>query len=183
MKITKKNLHQRFTASFDALGAYFGDDETGLTENEYAAAGHDPQCFEETALLPGGGSLGICTHGADYVIKTLGQGARYGFHVEDNPSVTDRTVINAGGHDFALIESRYIVDPWYALTVNGQGVFDLESAVDRKKAQKIYGSTDSWKYFDPIAQEQFPMTSPDLPAEAFVRSYRSRDLEEQALTP
>jgi hypothetical protein len=183
MKITKNTLHNRFTKSFDALGAYYGDDETGLTEEEYVAAGHDPQWFQETALLPGGGSLGICTHGAHYVIKTLGQGARYGFHVEDNPSVTDSTVINAGGHDFALIEGRYIVDPWYALTINGQGVFDLESAADRKKAQKIYGSTDCWMYFDPIAEEQITMSSPDLPAEAFVRSLKARDLEDQGMCP
>jgi hypothetical protein len=182
MKISKKSLHKRFTASFDALGAYFGDDHTGLTEEEYVAAGHDPQWFEETALLPGGGALGICTNGANYVIKVLGQGARYGFLVDDNPSVWDGAIRSAGGHDFAMIQGRYIVDPWYALTENQQGVFDLTLPKDRKLAKKIYGRPDCWKYFDPVAEKQIRMTSPDLPKDVFVPNDVFRKHQEDELS-
>jgi hypothetical protein len=183
MKITKKSLHKRFTASLDALGVYFGDDHTGLSEEDYVAAGHDPQWFDETALLPGGGSLGICTYCADYVIRTLGHGARYGFLVENNPSVTDYEIRSSGGHDFAVIEGRYIVDPWYALNNNRQGVFDLKSASDREMIKGIYGDPDCWKYYDPVAEKQIQMNSPDLPSEFFVQYPAIRKHEEVEVTP
>jgi hypothetical protein len=169
--INKKKLHDRFTASMEALGVYWGDDETGMNKEEWVAAGGDPEKFDEDsiALLPGGGALGICTFGADYVIKTLGQGHRYGFLVEDNPKATDPLIDGAGGHDFALIAGRFIVDPWYAMTQNNAyGVYDLTSAIDRRLIESVYGDPACWKWYDPEAQESISMLDKNLPPALFV---------------
>jgi len=63
----------------------------------------------------------------------------------------------AGGHDFAIVDDRYIVDPWLMeveldriTTLTGkklyvnQGVFDLENSNDRQLAREIYGPSSNW---------------------------------------
>jgi hypothetical protein len=171
MIINKKNLHERFTSSLEALGVYWGDDSTGMNEEQWIEAGNDPTNFEDdsVALLPGGGAFGICTFGANYVIKELGHGQRYGFQVEDNPTVTDSLIDGAGGHDFAVIEGRYIVDPWYALTQSdAQGVYDLQSSKDREAIESIYGNPACWEWFDAVNEETIAMTDEKLPKEMLV---------------
>lgn len=169
MIINKKNLQKRFTASLEAIGVTFVDYETRLDEEAYVAAGHDMENFDELAVLPGGDDFGICTCGADYVVKVLGEGGRYGFATENNPTSTDREIRICGGHDFAVIRGRFIVDPWYAMTVPGsQGVYDLKSAEDREQILSIYGEASCWKWYDPVQNECFAMNSPELPPERLV---------------
>lgn len=170
MIISKQNLHDRFTASLDALGVYFGDNDTGLSEDEYIASGRDPKYYEEVALLPGGHAFAICTFGADHVIAALGQGERYGFSVSENPTVTDREIRLAGGHDFAVIAGRYIVDPWYAFSSNGaQGVYDLRSVNDREAISRIYGPPECWSWFDTEARKSISLKEADVPKRVKIR--------------
>lgn len=169
MIINKKNLQKRFTASLEALGVTIVDYGTLLDEKAYVAAGHDMENFDEFAVLPGGNDFGVCTCGADYVVKVLGEGGRYGFTTENNETVSDREIRICGGHDFAVIRGRFIVDPWYAMTVPGsQGVYDLKSADDREQILSIYGDASCWEWYDPEKNEAFAMTSPELPKERLV---------------
>lgn len=168
MVINKSNLHKRFTESFEALGAYFGDECTLVDEQVLIAEGHDVDDLTIVALLPGGGHLAICTSGADYVVKVLGEGGRYGFACKDNPTVTDKNITECGGHDFAVIRGRYIVDPWYAIARNGQGVYDLQSKADREAILRTYGDAGCWEWFNVDQKEYIKMTDPALPKDRLV---------------
>jgi len=98
------------------------------------------------ALLPDGTEMGNCTNCARYVIKELGRGDVYGFSTDDNP-VESEQVEAAGGHDFALIDGRFIVDIWISLYTGAEDqiVFDLLDDNDAKKTSEIFGNTELWK--------------------------------------
>lgn len=142
MKITKKTLHERFTASEEALGVYYGDYSTGETEEEFSG---DPDTFEETAMLPSKLPMSICTNSATYICGVLGHGDIYGFSADQNPAFGERIEIPTG-HDFAVIHSRYIVDPWISLYTgeSEQGTFDLKDPKDAEKIREIYGDPSKW---------------------------------------
>ena len=72
--------------------------------------------------------------------------------VEDNPSVTHAGVIVAGGHDFALIDDRYIVDLWISLYTGEeeQVVYDLSKPSDHEKIHAIYGDPVNWSVWDGV---------------------------------
>jgi hypothetical protein len=168
MIINKENLHKRFTESLEALGAYFGDESTLIDEKVLIAEGHDMDDYTIVAMLPGGDHLAICTSGADYVVNVLGEGGRYGFACENNPTVTDKNITEGGGHDFAVIRGRFIVDPWYAISRQGQGVYDLQSKADREAILRTYGDAGCWEWYDPEQDEYIKMNDPALPKERLV---------------
>jgi hypothetical protein len=142
MKITKKSLHERFTASEEALGVYYGDYATGETEEDFSG---DPDTFEESALLPTRLPMSICTNSATYICGVLGHGDIFGFSAEQNPAFAERVKI-PNGHDFAVIHSRYIVDPWISLYTGNseQGTFDLRDPKDAEIIRGIYGEPSNW---------------------------------------
>jgi hypothetical protein len=119
----------------------------------------DAPCAE--SLLPDDGSAVCCTDYAAYIFKQLpGRVEIYGFANEDNPtSRVAREEIHLSGHDFAIVDSRYIVDPWPRLVpmVFEQMVFDLEDAVDAASVADIYGPRACWERMslaEQYAQEQ-----------------------------
>lgn len=77
-----------------------------------------------------------------------------GFHLEDNPQAGVGSICD--GHDFAVVDGRYIVDPWLVevetgnitthkgtkLSLNGQGVFDLET--EAELVADVYGNKEYW---------------------------------------
>lgn len=72
----------------------------------------------------------------------------YGFDVESNPAASyfaKEEVID--GHDFAVIDDRYIVDPWlkFLPMVTNQVVFDLQDPADAENIEKYYGDRGKWK--------------------------------------
>lgn len=142
MKITKKTLHERFTKSEEALGVYYGDYATGETEDEFSG---DPDTFEESAMLPTKLPMSICTNSATYICGVLGHGDIYGFSAQQNPAFAERVKI-PNGHDFAVIHSRYIVDPWISLYTGDseQGTFDLRDPKDAELIREIYGDPSIW---------------------------------------
>lgn len=97
------------------------------------------------ALFPDGTRVVSCSNWARYVRRVLGERARiHGYFAEDNPG----TIIGdlAGGHDFAIVDERYIVDPWAALVeyVEGAGVLDLLDPNDSARIEKLYGDPARW---------------------------------------
>ena len=78
----------------------------------------------------------------------------HGFFSGDNPNAGVNEL--SGGHDFAVVDNRYIVDPWIVdvetgqittatgkhIDLDGQGVFDIEE--DVRLVKDIYGDASKW---------------------------------------
>ena len=90
----------------------------------------------------------------------------WGFYAEDNPDAGVNEL--ADGHDFALVDERYIIDPWLVnvesgnittptgetIKLNGQGVFDMQDEDDMKLIMAIYGDSDNWERNLELEREQ-----------------------------
>lgn len=150
MQSFKKKLEEMF-ATEQKIGVYTADCLSGLTLDEFNKAGYSRE-FEGIFCLPDGTPFSACTNSADYVVRTLGEGARYGFYVEDNPTVTDDEIISAGGHDFAVLRNRFIVDLWicHFIESEDQFVFDLWDKKDSKKIQELFGDPKCWDMYDHV---------------------------------
>jgi hypothetical protein len=158
------DMESRF-GSDKALGVRF-QLESGeiLSVDEYDAlvkklGKHDAPCAE--SLLPDDGSAVCCTDYAAYIFKQLpGRVEIYGFANEDNPtSRVAREEIHLSGHDYAIVDGRYIVDPWPRLVPMAfeQMVFDLEDEADAALVADIYGPRSCWERMslaEQYAQEQ-----------------------------
>jgi len=66
-----------------------------------------------------------------------------GCWAEDNPLATAGEA--EGGHDFALIAGRFIVDPWLYHYYGDAPVLDLEVPTERTEALDRYGPEENWK--------------------------------------
>ncbi|MFK5947229.1 MAG: hypothetical protein QM500_00475 [Methylococcales bacterium] len=131
-KIIKTELEELFKSE-DSIGIVYKSDEYN----------------DEAAYLPDGNQMGNCTNCAKYVISSVGRGEIYGFLVEHNP-ITHEMINISGGHDFAIIDERYIVDPWISLYTGHetQTVYDMQLEKDHEKITEIYGNPSNWKHFD-----------------------------------
>lgn len=93
--------------------------------------------------LPGGADPIICTNCARYICATFG-GVVVGYATQDNPSA----VLGVGidGHDFAIVEGRFLVDLWAVDTemASTRYVHDLEDVADRAAVERLYGDPDRW---------------------------------------
>ena len=149
MTIQKKvDLHLAFKNEKIVGVQYFEYDNSGPSfdpdENDRLDEPKDLLAF-----LPGEfGEMGNCTNCAHFVVDRLGGGDVYGFNVDDNPVQSDE--INAcGGHDFAVINKRYIVDIWISLYtgLSKQIVFDMEDERDLNRIEFFYGNPENWSVF------------------------------------
>lgn len=130
-----------FTQS--GLDARFGTDAAiGVIYDKSAHHGEGGSVFRD------GMDAICCTHYALQVQKALPEHAVrvVGFCVADNP---DCAVSREGwheGHDFALVDQRWLVDPWARLVegVRKQIVYDLKDPEDRRLAKETYGSPQNW---------------------------------------
>lgn len=116
-------------------------------------------------VLPCGGTFSRCTNSAHMTAREFG-GVVTGFLVRDNPSVTNEEVEEAGGHDFTVINSRYVVDLWIGIYTGATGpdgrlfpcVYDLLSNDPDEKAlnQAIYGYQANWSVLEDYSPEGIP---------------------------
>ena len=120
----------------DDLAARYGTDEAlGVTYDEEAGA----------ALLPDGGRAASCADCAYYIRSLEPNTAIYGFWSRRNASWAG--AILQDGHDFAVVDGRYIVDPWIMETerLSDRAVFDLNDPMDQPEVQRLYGDRKSWR--------------------------------------
>lgn len=102
-----------------------------------------------------GGSPGTCTNTARWLARKLG-GLIFGYYSEDNPAA--KLGDCEGGHDFAVVDGRWIVD-WWAYDTYGPGgfsgfednqisisrrVYDLTDPRDARLAKRLYGDPVAW---------------------------------------
>ena len=148
-----------------AIGIRFAlRDENGPTGQIVSAAEFDAMAAVAVdnedypngdSLMPDGSPATCCTNYAIHVARHFpGRVKVYGFANENNPqSRVAREQIHPRGHDFALFDNRFIIDPWIRLvpqmanlrvSVAKQFVFDTHDA-DRSLAQDIYGPKGCWE--------------------------------------
>lgn len=127
--------------SDEALGVRFVDhhyNEIPMTEDA-----------DGQSVFPDGSSATICTDYAEQVRQKLeGHEVQIvGFANEDNPnSAVVREEWHPGGHDFAIVDHRWLIDPWARLVggFRDQIVYDLQDAEDAQKVAEIYGNPLNW---------------------------------------
>lgn len=138
--------------SDEALGIWFQlEDGRKMSAAEFdklASTSEGP--LPASSYLPHGGSACCCTDYAIHIFRAMpGRVRIVGFANEDNPtSRVARELIHPGGHDFALVDERFIVDPRPRL-VPGEFekmVFDLHDEADAVLALDIYGPSSCWRH-------------------------------------
>lgn len=117
-----------------------------LVEATWKRYEKSPAYGNEPMICAGVGTVSTCTNSAIYLAARLG-GEVYGYWIEDNPKAI---VGNAeGGHDFALVDHRWLVDFWAWDTYQYQDLYDLQDPKDKAKALKMYGDQKNWKRMSP----------------------------------
>jgi hypothetical protein len=94
-------------------------------------------------IFPGGEhETGNCTSCARIIARRFGGEVR-GYYHADNP--TARIGETEYGHDFAVTEDRFVVDPWLYHYYGERPVLDLDVAADRAEAAARYGPQNNWE--------------------------------------
>lgn len=106
-----------------------------------------PEFFEllEKTIHP---SSFICTYVAAAIKMLEPESVKiYGFSTAENPAakyfVEENGENSDEGHHFAVMNDRYIVDPWF-FDIFDRGVFDLSNSVDQTIIMYLYGDRRAW---------------------------------------
>ena len=100
------------------------------------------------------GTSFICTYVASAIQFLEGDNIKiYGFSIEENPEAVYFSEEEGDeGHHFAVMNNRYIIDPWiynnYEDYINkklfNRSVFDLQNEKDEKIIKYLYGDRKNW---------------------------------------
>lgn len=107
--------------------------------------------------LPDGSHACRCTDCAYFIVRREGKGRVVGYAEGCNPEAAatgpTRRQMGNDGHDFAIIDDRYIVDPWVKETAgtSARAVLDLLSDVDAPEIRRLYGDPQTWEEVEAIA--------------------------------
>lgn len=140
-----KNRINSIFETEEKIGVFYGGEEM---ESRAEFKGPSDWWYP-VAWLPNKTQMGNCTNCAHFVVETLGKGDVYGFACSDNP-VKSIEIESCGGHDFAVIDKRFIIDIWLSLYSNHdiQIVFDLRDKKDFAKITEYYGDPQKWSKCD-----------------------------------
>ena len=97
------------------------------------------------AEFPDGSNWVSCTNWAHYVRRVLGDRAQiFGFDQDENPA--SQIAQECGGHDFAVVDERYIVDGWIKNVdhLSQRAVFDLDDPDQADEIRRYYGDRSAW---------------------------------------
>lgn len=159
-ELYKKRMLTKFTKLFgteEAMGFYFRSEVDGqfysIQQFDSLSQKEKKRIACETYMH--GGVDGVCcTNHARYIDQKLpGRVKIYGFSNQDNPtSKVARESIHPGGHDFAVVDNRYIVDSWlHLLRGHAKWIFDLQDKDDKKLVDDIYGPYECWKILENVS--------------------------------
>ncbi|GBG14314.1 uroporphyrinogen decarboxylase [Novimethylophilus kurashikiensis] len=132
-----------------AMGVYFDVEGMKVSAADFDARADEFQDKEYFSCLPDGSSATCCTNYAVQVRNAYpGRVQIVGFHNENNP--TSRVAIEGihpGGHDFAILDDRYLIDPWIKLVAadTDQIIYDLQDPDDAAKVAINYGPASCWE--------------------------------------
>lgn len=124
-------------------------DRLASLERLYGTPRSIPEKFdpdEECTVFPDGHAIAYCTNWARYVRRIQGADSceLYGFFSDAVPESSIARV--HGGHDFAIVDRRYLVDAWLK-EVDGTSavaVFDLEDPANADVISRLYGPRAKW---------------------------------------
>lgn len=100
----------------------------------------------------------VCTHCAHRLIELVGSGEVWGWEEGTNPTsvVAGPSYPELGddgqGHDFAVIEGRYLVDPWgrHVEGSSPRAAWDMADPADRAEVARLYGNQSAWVRLDRV---------------------------------
>lgn len=150
-RFTKELLESLFGTE-TAFGIRYIDGENRVFEAAELDAYQEEKGYvlsDVTSEFPDG-SMVNCTGYAIQIGKKFPDSTLiFGFENEDNPDcdiVQKR--LHPGGHDFAVLEDRWLIDPWvkqvrYAYE---QTIYDLLDPRDFALVRARYGRRDNWKH-------------------------------------
>lgn len=118
------------------LEAIFGDQEAYCIR-------HGEE--DEESVFPDGTAAFVCTNWATYVRRVAGERAKlYGFFEHDNPGSS--IARDFGGHDFAVVDDRFIIDCWATdLGAGTRSVLDMNDHEHAADIASLYGDRLLWK--------------------------------------
>lgn len=121
--------------------------ETLTFPDDHVKGGPCATCIaERDHTFPDGTSSVFCTNFAMQVKKLYPDITKVmGFNCTDNP-VDHHEIGACGGHDFAVVADRYIVDHWLRDVVGDAGpvVFDLNDPASEDAIRHRYGDRTKW---------------------------------------
>ena len=103
---------------------------------------------ESVWTFPNGDHCWICTNSAVRIAKEF-KGTVWGYWGADNPIALIGWP-HYEGHDFAIIQKRWLVDYW-AFRISKLSpvrVFDLRRVQERQLVKTLYGSKERWNQGD-----------------------------------
>lgn len=100
-----------------------------------------PDYGNEPFVCHGVGVVGRCTDSALYLAGRLG-GDVYGYSIEDNPEA--QVGATEGGHDFAVVDKRWLVDFWAKDTYQLPDLYDMTDPVESGEVRWQYGDPSKW---------------------------------------
>lgn len=109
---------------------------------------------DDGSMFSNSGLSGVnCTGYALEIKRKLGAGRVSIVGYQSDPKTPTAAGDDADGHDFAIVDGRYIVDPWVhdVANLSDQGVLDLEDGGDAPEIERLYGPRSSWK---PVANPE-----------------------------
>ena len=149
----------------DNRGRHYTPAQADALYNEYGSNMPD-LCSE----FPDGTSAITCTNYAIQMARKLqGRTQIFGFANEDNPdSRVAKEKIHPGGHDFAVVDNRWLVDPWIRLVAGESGpiCFDMDDENDAALVLETYGPQECWKRMSQAEAE----AAISLPAKPVVKT-------------
>lgn len=126
------------------------DQLTAIIDAQEASSAYDSE--EECTLFPNGDPWARCTCWAYGVEAQLGPDRVkvMGFSNDENPTAQVAAAIF--GHDFAVVDGRFIVDGWvkYVGSAEGTqpGVYDMNDEKDAEMIRTLYGDPECWSWLD-----------------------------------
>lgn len=124
-------------------------DRQASLERLYGTPGTFPERrdrWEECTVFPDGSAVVFCSNWARQVRRVEGpeRCQLFGFSSDEVPESLIAT--RCGGHDFAVVDGRYLVDGWLkdVERESDVAVFDLNDRANDAFVLKIYGPRQKW---------------------------------------
>lgn len=133
----------------------------------FASAEELPK-IEVASVFPDGSPGTVCTSYARAVCTAMAEQGEaavvVGFKNDDNPDcMAVAEGWHPGGHDFAIVARRFLVDPWACLIAEQRETDDivLDLVINAEWAFRNYGDPRTWQSVDPAV----PWSFTELPDE------------------
>lgn len=97
---------------------------------------------DRPVICEGIGVVGRCTDTSVWLAEKLGGEVR-GYQHKNNPGAELGAL--EFGHDFVVVDGRWLVDWWAKDTYGEKDLYDLKNPIDRKTVAKLYGDPRKWE--------------------------------------